>query len=403
MAFDKIKSMVRIRSEPKKDKNAAMVFSLADFDKYCETGYTKLENNADVQTCIKVIADLISSMTIMLMENTGRGDIRVKNGLSRKIDIDPYSLGTRKTLMFAAVRELLLTGNSILLPTTNGGYLDDLTPIPDAEYSFTTLDKGYEIRYKGEVFAHDEIIHFVNNPGRQNTWQGEPYKVYLKDVIDNLNTTQKVKKRFYTKDYKPNVMFYFNSDTDDFQGLEGRDELLKKWVETGEGKPYILPAELIEAKTIPAMSISDLAINDSVALDKKTICSIFGVPPFLLAIGGSRSGSSSFDQREWNNFINRTILPICTGLAQELTRKLIYHERWYFTFNLKSIMAFDFEARVSAFFNGRKIGAVSPNEVRLVLGLEPIDDPIMDKISILENYIPIEDIGNQKKLNKEGV
>jgi len=393
MAFEKLKSKVRSRSDPQKDKGAVVVFSLDDFDKYCDIGYTKLENNTDVQACIKTIADLISTMTIMLMENTDRGDRRVKNGLSRKVDINPYSFGTRKTLMFTAVRELLLSGNSILLPKIRNGYLDDLTPIPDAEYSFMPTGDGYAIRYKGEVFAHDEIIHFVNNPDRHNPWRGEPYKVYLKDVIENLNTTQKVKKKFYTKDYKPNVMFYFNADSDDFQSLEGRDELLKKWVETGEGKPYILPAGLLDAKTIPAMSISDLAINDSVTLDKKAVCGVFGVPPFLLGIG-------IYNQREWNNFINRTIFPICTGLAQELTRKLIYHRDWYFTFNLKSIMAFDFEARVSAFFNGRKIGAVSPNEVRLVLDLEPIDDPIMDKISILENYIPIEDIGNQSKLNK---
>lgn len=393
MAFEKLKRMVRIRSEPEKKKGAAVVFSLDEFDKICGSGYTRLENNPDVKTCIKTIANLISSMTIMLMENTDRGDVRLRNELAKKIDVTPYKYGTRKALMCKVVEELLLTGNSILLPKTKGGLIDCFVPIADREYAFLPSGDGYAIRYAGEVFSSDSIVHFVNNPTHLEPWKGEPYKVYLRDVIDNLNTAQKVKKRFYTKDYKPNVMFYFNADSDDFQSLKGRDELLKKWIETPEGEPYILPAEMIEAKTIPAMSISDLAINDSVTLDKKAIAGIFGVPPFLLGIG-------SYNQREWNNFINRTIVPICQEIAQELTKKIILHPDWYLKFNLKSIMEFDFETLISAHFRAQAIGAVTPNETRIALGKEPVKNPIMDEHSILENYIPIDDIGNQKKLDK---
>lgn len=395
MAFERLRSLINIRSEPKKKKNSdgAMVVSLNDLDKWCSSGYTKLENNADVQACISTIADLISSMTIMLMENTNRGDVRVRNGLSRKIDVTPYRFGTRKTLIYKVVKELLLTGNSVLLPRTKDGLLEELFPISDGEYVFSPFDNGYSVRYKKQVFDHDEVVHFVNNPDMDNPWRGNPYKIYLKDVIENLDTTQRVKKRFYTKDYKPNVIFGFNSDSDDFQSLDGRDKLLKKWIETKEGEPYIVPTGLVEFKTIPSMSISDLAINDSVTLDKKVIAAIFGVPPFLLGIG-------TYNEREWNNFVNKTIVPICREIEQELTRKLIYSEQWYFSFNLKSIMAFDFVGRNELLMSARTMGAVNGNEIRLSLGLQPIDDPVMDEYSMLENYIPNAAIGTQKKLNQ---
>lgn len=66
-------------------------------------------------------------MTIHLMENTGKGDVRIKNQLSRKIDISPYRYGTRQTFMHAVVRNELLDGdgNAVVLPMTKDGMLDD--------------------------------------------------------------------------------------------------------------------------------------------------------------------------------------------------------------------------------------------------------------------------------------
>ena len=80
------------------------------------SGYMPITKNEEVKKCIHKIADLVISMTIMLMENCQDGDIRLKNELAKKVDVYPNNYMTRKNFIYKIVADMLTHGNSVVIP-----------------------------------------------------------------------------------------------------------------------------------------------------------------------------------------------------------------------------------------------------------------------------------------------
>lgn len=382
----------------KKKRNREIGFLVSDaaYETLCVPGYTSLANNPEVVTAVNTIAALISSMTIHLMGNTSKGDVRIKNELSKKIDISPWSCGTRQTFIHAIVRTMLLEGdgNSFALPVTRGGLLDDLVPLAPSRTALKADGYKYKVIVDGVEKAPGDILHFVINPEPETPWKGKGFRVALRDVADNLKQAAATEKAFMSSKWKPSIIVKVDSLTDDFASPEGRKKLLESYIETNNaGEPWLIPAEQFQVDQVRPLSLADLAIADMVTLDKKTVASILGVPSFVLGVG-------NFSKDEWNNFINSKIMPIAKGIEQELTKKLLISPDWYFRFNIRSLYAYDLTQLAQVGDDQYVRGIMTGNEVRDWLGLTPKDG--LDELVILENYIPLGMVGSQQKLIQEG-
>lgn len=352
-------------------------------------GYVSLSQNPEVQAAVNYIAELVSSMTIYLMENTKKGDIRVKDELAKKIDISPNRNVTRKPFIYSIVKKMLLEGNAFVLPQTKNGLLENLEPLSNASI-VDMKDGSFSVVCNGKTYKNDEILNFIVNPDIDRYYEGKGYTVELKSLVSNLTQAMETKKSFMSSKWLPPLIVKVDALTEEFSSPKGREKLLKEYIETNErGQPWILPAENFDVEQVRPLSLNDIAINESVEIDKKTVARIIGVPLYAVGVG-------NFNKDEYRHFIDTKIKSIAEILAQEFTDKLLLSPKRYFMFSPKSLYGYDLTELGNLGMNLYVRGLIDGNEVRSWVNLSPREG--LDKLVMLENYIPADMIGEQKKL-----
>lgn len=356
-------------------------------------GYTKLADNEEVRKCINKLAGLVSSMTIMVMENGEKGDIRIKNGLSRALDVAPSRMMIRKNFIHKIVVDMMIHGNCVVYPEIDqDGNPKNHTILRTSEVSFQERGDSYVIRYRGQELSPDEVLHFVLVPDDNRPFRGVGYVNQIRMTVENLVQAQKTKRAFLKSKWKPPLIISIEADEEYLQDKEKRTRLLSSYRdETEAGEPWLIPAGQIDVKEIKPLTLNDLAIQDSITLDKSAVASAFNMPPFMVGVG-------EFKKDAYNNLIATEVMSLAMILQQEFTKKEVWKENQYVKFNPKSLMQYDIgelTTHVKEMVGG---GLMNRNEGRNMFDYSPVDADGMDEFIVLENYIPVSRVEDQKKL-----
>lgn len=388
------KKRMRKKRDSTQTVNNPIAVWLADGDLSC-AGYVSLDQNPEILTACRRIAQLIGATTIYLMNNTADGDKRIVNELSRAVDIEPMPNMTRSTWMEAIVMTLLLygKGNAIVVPHTWKGLLQSLEPIASDRVQIVpdgNSRRDYKVMIDGIPKDPSNLCHFVYNPDKIYPWKGRGIDVSLRDLADNLKQARHTEKAFMASEYKPSIIVKVDALTDEFASAEGRQKLLDSYVKPARtGEPWLIPAEQFQVEQVRPLSLADLAISDTVTLDKRAVAAIIGVPPYMVGVG-------EYNADEYNAFIKNVIMPLCKSIAAELTKKLLINPAWYWQFNAWSLIDYDMEKVSGLLLQGADRGFVNGDEWRDRMHLSPAG---LKEYKVLENYIPYDKSGDQQKLN----
>lgn len=393
MSRHKKRTAGNTRDAPAQQKRSVMMCNADMWTVLCGDGYRPLLSCPEVQMCINVYADAIANMTIHLMQNTGTGDKRIKDQLSRRLDIAPNRLMTHQTYMSNIVRVLMGKGegNMVVVPTYNAdGMLEELIPVPPSR--LTIIDDptdGYYVRVGHREFEPEEVLHFVINPDEERPWVGTGFRAQLRDVVKSIRQAGATKNALL-ENPAPSVIVKVDGYNQELQTPEGRDKLADQYLTTSKaGKPLVLQADSFEVQQVKPLTINDLAIKENLELDKRSVAAIMGVPAFLVGVG-------EFRAEEYDWFISTRVMAIAREIEQEMTRKLLYAPDRYLRLNNRSLLNYNLQRVVEMSCKLLEHLVVSRNEVRDWIGMTPRED--MEELLALENYIPVAQLGQQKKL-----
>lgn len=347
----------------------------------------RLAKSPELLAGINIIAGLLGSLTVQVWAETENGSERVKNGLSYLLDIEPSPNVTRFEWVKQVVTTMYLDGICLVAPTTDkrSGLLKDLKILTN--YSEFSDEQGRRlIKTEEATYVFDELIKF--------SLTGAKLLDVLKQPLTNLAVARKAKERFFKSSAAPNRVVYMDLDV---SGLNERDDknldIFKDSIEYSveNGLPMFMEKNFAEVKDLNAVKYAEVGLDDAIADDVRQIAGIIGVPSFFLGVG-------SFDRAQYNLFITTTFLAIVRMFEQSLSRVLL-SPKFYVKYDTKKLLNISPLEQAQFVVTLVNNALATGNEGRSVLGMSPVDDPGMNEFRTLENYIPVDKAGAQKKLN----
>lgn len=393
MAKHKKRTRTTTRDAPVQQKRSVMLCSQDAWTVLCSDGYKPLTECSEVKMCINAYARAVATMTIHLMQNVRNGDVRIKNGLSRKVDINPAPHMGRTNFMFLIVRQMMERGNMIVYPEYKNGYLEWLKPLKPSRAQIVDEEETFHVLYNSRRLYPDEVLNFVYNPDPEKPWRGQGVTVDVGDMVKSLRQAGSTRQSLLESP-APSIIVKVSELAADFQSPDGQDKLAKKYLQNAaNGAPWFIPGEAMDVTTVKPLSLSDLAIKDNLELDKRAVAAMIGIPSFMVGVG-------AYNDVEYKNFVSAKLPFVAEIINQELTGKLILSEDMYFHLSKRSLMAYSIGDLTTL---GRDMVdrlALRRNEWRDMLDLPPDDE--MDELLALENFIPADRLGDQKKLIQKG-
>lgn len=331
-----------------------------------------------VYACVKVIAETIASLPLILLKELTNGDTEKArhHPLYSVLHISPNSEMTSFTFRELLMTNLLLWGNAYaFIQRDESNHVIELYPLKSKNMKVERDAETNEIKYiytnnKGisKTYTKRQVLHI---PAFSfDGIVGVSPITYAREAMGLALATEEFGARFFGNGARPGGVLEHPGVVKDPEKL--RDSWNKVYQGTKNSHKVAVLEEGMKYHEI-GMSPEDSQFLQTRAFQINEICRIFRVPPHMIG-DLSRSTFSNIEHQSID-FVVHTITPWITRLEQAINKTLLNDEEktiYYAKFNVNGLMRGDFNSRMSGYAIARQNGWMSANEIRALEDMNKI-------------------------------
>ncbi len=284
-------------------------------------------------------------------------------------------------LMGAVVAQRLLLGNAYLLPHWRAGEVYALTLLDAGSVMYDRTERVYRVNdYNNGIVASykpSQIVH-IKNRSLDGGYTGVSTIQYAartlslsatadSQTLDGLSSGN-TQRGIVTG---ANVVQGLGAVQDSF--MENVANRLSK--DFSSGKAIVEVPGTVEFKPL-SITPADAQLLETRKFSPYDICRFFGVHPEMVFVSGGNTSTYKNNSTSQLSFYQQTLAPILRQISTEMSCKLIPYplrRKYKLEYDLDDVFVSDLKSRGEYYERAIGSGILTPNEVRIKEGREPIE------------------------------
>lgn len=329
--------------------------------------------------CVRVLSESIAQLPLRLMEENGRNrQPAKKHPLYRMLNFLPNPEMTSVEFRMTMMGHLALWGNAYAqIVYDRAGRRRELWPLRPDRMTVGRNESGERVyRYptdKGiEELAWWEVMHLRG--GSLDGVIGYSPVATVRRAFELKMQMDEFATAFWQNDARPGVLLKYPKSLSD----KARNNILSSWEDRHQGpRKTNRPAILEEGLDVVSVGIpqNDAQFLESQKFTRTEIAAVFRVPPHM--VGDLERATFSNIEEQAQEFIDYTLSPWIVIWQQGMERDLLdtqEQDRYYAHFDVQALLRGKHVDRAQFYMTMQQIGAFSPNDIRELEDLNPIEN-----------------------------
>lgn len=355
---------------------------------------------AVVFACVRVLSETIASLPLMVYKRRRDGGKEPAQEtdlyflLHDQPNPDQTSFEYREMIM----GHLALRGNAYsYIERTGGGGINAIYPLNPARMQVSKIRGEIIYQYMYEdgksAIIPKEFIWHIRGLSDDGIVGLSPIS-QAKEAIGLAMASEQYGAKFFANYARPGGIIEYPGKLNDEATKQLKESWEAAYTGTNAHRLAILQGGLSWKQV--GLSNEDSQFIELRQFQIEDICRIFRVPGVLINYTGDKSSTYASAEQFFISFITHTVRPWASRIEQSAARCLMTDKekrKMFAEFNLNDFVRGDLESRYRAFQIGIQNGWLSPNDVRKLENMNPIEGEGGDKYFMPLN---IAELGSNK-------